>query len=208
MKQGTAEMAGRSGTALFVRRPILALGPQRADRDRRPRRPSGRRGARAAERRPPVVISVTTDFPAPRPRPSTRRSPSRIEGAVGRVAGVQSISSNSRFGRSRVTLEFSEAPISTWPRPTCATPWRASQTLCPTAPRSRASSRPTATPARDADRRHLGHAVAAGPDAPRRRGVARTGSSPSRAWRTCRSTATARPSSASTSTLWNWRAGG
>src|SRR5699024_11036596 len=33
----------------------------------------------------------------------------RIEGAVGRVSGVRRISSNSRFGRSRVTVEFNDS---------------------------------------------------------------------------------------------------
>jgi HAE1 family hydrophobic/amphiphilic exporter-1 len=54
------------------------------------------------------VITVTTEFPGASPETVDQEITSRIEGAVGRVAGVRSISSNSRFGRSRVTLEFAE----------------------------------------------------------------------------------------------------
>jgi hydrophobic/amphiphilic exporter-1 (mainly G- bacteria), HAE1 family len=107
MKQGTAETAGRSGTALFVRRPILALVLSALIVI------AGLASLLGVEVRelPNVdrpVISVTTDFPGASPETVDQEVTSRIEGAVGRVAGVQSISSNSRFGRSRVTLEFSE----------------------------------------------------------------------------------------------------
>ncbi len=97
-----------SGTALFVRRPILAfvlsalivIG--------------GLAGFFGIEVRelPNVdrpVVSVTTDFEGASPETVDQEVTGRIEGAVGRVAGVRSISSNSRFGRSRVTLEFQES---------------------------------------------------------------------------------------------------
>ncbi|MEQ8367594.1 MAG: efflux RND transporter permease subunit [Roseicyclus sp.] len=107
MKQPTAEMAGRSGTALFVRRPILAFVLSALITI------AGLASLLGVEVRelPNVdrpVITVTTDFPGASPETVDQEITSRIEGAVGRVAGVISISSNSRFGRSRVTLEFAE----------------------------------------------------------------------------------------------------
>jgi hydrophobic/amphiphilic exporter-1 (mainly G- bacteria), HAE1 family len=105
MKQATAEMAGRSGTALFVRRPILAMVLSALIVI------AGIASLFGVEVRelPNVdrpVITVTTEFPGASPETVDQEITSRIEGAVGRVAGVRSISSNSRFGRSRVTLEF------------------------------------------------------------------------------------------------------
>jgi HAE1 family hydrophobic/amphiphilic exporter-1 len=107
MKHATAELAGRSGTALFVRRPILALVLSALIVL------AGIASLFGVEVRelPNVdrpVITVTTDFPGASPETVDQEITSRIEGAVGRVAGVRSISSNSRFGRSRVTLEFAE----------------------------------------------------------------------------------------------------
>ena len=107
MKQTTAEMAGRSGTALFVRRPILAFVLSALIII------AGLASLFGVEVRelPNVdrpVISVTTEFAGASPETVDQEITSRIEGAVGRVAGVRSISSNSRFGRSRVTLEFAE----------------------------------------------------------------------------------------------------
>lgn len=107
MKQATAERAGQSGTALFVRRPILALVLSALIVI------AGLASLLGVEVRelPNVdrpVISITTDFAGASPETVDQEVTSRIEGAVGRVAGVRSISSNSRFGRSRVTLEFAE----------------------------------------------------------------------------------------------------
>jgi HAE1 family hydrophobic/amphiphilic exporter-1 len=107
MKQATAERAGQSGTALFVRRPILAFVLSALIVI------AGLASLLGVEVRelPNVdrpVITVTTDFPGAAPETVDQEVTSRIEGAVGRVAGVRSISSNSRFGRSRVTLEFTE----------------------------------------------------------------------------------------------------
>ena len=97
--------AGRSGTALFVRRPILAFVLSALIVI------AGLAGLFAAEIRelPNVdrpVITVTTQFGGAGPETIDREVTSRIEGAVGRVSGVQSISSSSRFGRSQVVAEF------------------------------------------------------------------------------------------------------
>ncbi len=74
MKQTTAELAGRSGTALFVRRPILAFVLSALIVI------AGLASLFGVEVRelPDVdrpVISVTTDFPGARPKPSIRKSP-------------------------------------------------------------------------------------------------------------------------------------
>lgn len=105
MKQQTAEKAGYSGTALFVRRPILAFVLSALIII------AGLASLFGVEVRelPNVdrpVISVSTSFPGAAPETVDQEVTSRIEGAVGRVAGVRSISSTSRFGSSRVTLEF------------------------------------------------------------------------------------------------------
>ena len=98
----------RSGIALFVRRPILAFVFSALIVI------AGLAGLFAVEVRelPNVdrpVITVTTQFSGAGPESIDREVTSRIEGAVGRVAGVQSISSESRFGRSRVVAEFSDS---------------------------------------------------------------------------------------------------
>ncbi|MBN2759627.1 MAG: efflux RND transporter permease subunit [Rhodobacteraceae bacterium] len=106
--QDNAERLGSSGTALFVRRPILAFVLSALILI------AGLASLLGVEVRelPNVsrpVITVTTEFGGASPETVDQEITSRVEGAVGRVAGVQSISSNSRFGRSRVTLEFSES---------------------------------------------------------------------------------------------------
>ncbi|MGI9400594.1 MAG: efflux RND transporter permease subunit [Rhizobiaceae bacterium] len=55
------------------------------------------------------IVSVYTDFSGAAPETIDREITARIEGAAGRVAGVRSISSSSSFGRSRVTIEFTES---------------------------------------------------------------------------------------------------
>jgi HAE1 family hydrophobic/amphiphilic exporter-1 len=95
------------GTALFVRRPILALVLNALIVL------AGLAGLYAAEVRelPDVdrpVITVTTYFQGASPETVDQELTGRIEGAVGRVSGIRSISSNSRYGRSRVTLEFND----------------------------------------------------------------------------------------------------
>jgi HAE1 family hydrophobic/amphiphilic exporter-1 len=100
--------AGKSGTALFVRRPILAFVLSALVVI------AGLAGIFAVEVRelPNVdrpVITVTTQFNGAGPETIDREVTSRIEGAVGRVSGVQSLSSSSSFGRSRVVAEFSDS---------------------------------------------------------------------------------------------------
>ena len=98
----------QSGIALFVRRPILAFVFSALIVI------AGLAALFAVEVRelPNVdrpVVTVTTNFSGAGPESVDREVTSRIEGAVGRVAGVQSISSSSNFGRSRVVAEFSDA---------------------------------------------------------------------------------------------------
>ena len=98
----------QSGIALFVRRPILAFVFSALIVI------AGLAALVAVEVRelPNVdrpVITVTTQFRGAGPEAVDREVTSRIEGAMGRVAGVQSISSTSRFGRSQVVAEFSDA---------------------------------------------------------------------------------------------------
>lgn len=97
----------QSGIALFVRRPILAFVFSALIVI------AGLAALFAVEVRelPNVdrpVVTVTTNFSGAGPESVDREVTSRIEGAVGRVAGVQSISSSSNFGRSRVVAEFSD----------------------------------------------------------------------------------------------------
>jgi HAE1 family hydrophobic/amphiphilic exporter-1 len=95
------------GTALFVRRPILAFVLNALIVI------AGIAALYGVEIRelPDVdrpVITVTTDFTGASAETVDQEITSRIEGAVGRVAGVRTISSSSSFGRSRVTLEFED----------------------------------------------------------------------------------------------------
>ncbi|MDO8881647.1 efflux RND transporter permease subunit, partial [Pseudotabrizicola sp.] len=95
-------------TALFVRRPILAFvlnalivigglaGLLGADVRELP-----------AVDRP--VVSISTSYSGAAPETIDREVTAVIEGAAGRVAGVKSISSSSRFGSSRVTVEFNDS---------------------------------------------------------------------------------------------------
>jgi HAE1 family hydrophobic/amphiphilic exporter-1 len=103
-----SDAAAGSGPALFVRRPILAFVLSALIVL------SGLAGLFGVEVRelPNVdrpVVTITTEFPGASPESVDQEVTGRIEGAVGRVAGVRSISSNSRFGRSRVTLEFQDS---------------------------------------------------------------------------------------------------
>ncbi|MDA0222561.1 MAG: efflux RND transporter permease subunit [Proteobacteria bacterium] len=96
-----------SGTALFVRRPILAIVLNSLIVM------AGIAGLFGAEIRelPNVdrpVVTITTPFPGASPETVDQELTGRIEGAVGRVSGVRTISSNSRYARSRVTVEFQE----------------------------------------------------------------------------------------------------
>ncbi|ARE41809.1 RND multidrug efflux transporter [Rhodovulum sp. P5] len=107
LEQATRAAEG-GGPALFVRRPILALVVSALIVL------AGFAALFGVEIRelPNVdrpVVTVTTRFPGAAPETIDQEITGRIEGAVGRVAGIRSISSNSRFGRSRVTLEFAES---------------------------------------------------------------------------------------------------
>ncbi len=95
-------------TALFVRRPVLALVVNLLIVV------AGLAAFRGVEIRelPEVdspVVTVSTTFAGAAPETMDREVTARIEGAAGRVPGVRSISSSSRVGRSDVTVEFSEA---------------------------------------------------------------------------------------------------
>ncbi len=92
-------------TALFIRRPILAFVLNALIVI------AGLAGLLAADVRelPDVdrpVVTVSTSYPGAAPETIDRELTAVIEGAAGRVAGVKSISSSSRFGSSRVTVEF------------------------------------------------------------------------------------------------------
>jgi len=94
-----------SGTALFVRRPVLAFVLNALIVL------AGLAGLYAVEVRelPDVdspVVSITTTFGGASPETVDREVTAVLEGAASRVNGVKSISSASRFGLSRVTVEF------------------------------------------------------------------------------------------------------
>jgi HAE1 family hydrophobic/amphiphilic exporter-1 len=94
--------------ALFVRRPVLALVINLLIVV------AGLAAFRGVEVRelPEVdspVITISTDFAGAAPETIDRELTARIEGAAARVPGVRSLSSSSRFGRSEVTVEFTEA---------------------------------------------------------------------------------------------------
>ena len=97
--------AGTHGTALFIRRPILAFVVNALIVI------GGLAGFLGADVRelPDVdrpVVSVSTSYPGATPETIDREVTAVVEGAVSRIAGVKSISSSSRFGSSRVTVEF------------------------------------------------------------------------------------------------------
>ncbi|MFB2550792.1 efflux RND transporter permease subunit [Ensifer soli] len=95
-------------TALFIRRPIFALVINTLIVV------AGLAAFNGVEVRelPQVdqpVVSVTTDFDGAAPETVDRELTSTIEGAVSRVQGITSISSQSSYARSRVTLQFSDS---------------------------------------------------------------------------------------------------
>lgn len=103
----TIEKLAPGGTAIFIRRPVLALVINLLIVV------AGLAGLYGGEVRelPDVdrpVISVRTDYSGASPETIDRELTAVIEGAVARVSGVSSISSDSSFGRSRVTIEFSD----------------------------------------------------------------------------------------------------
>lgn len=107
MKNPSNPAPTTAGTALFVRRPILAFVLNALIVI------AGLAALFGVEVRelPDVdrpVVTVTTRFSGASPETVDQELTGRIEGAVGRVSGVRTISSESRYGRSRVTLEFSD----------------------------------------------------------------------------------------------------
>lgn len=95
-------------TALMVRRPVLAVVISMLIVV------AGLAGLYGAEVRelPDVdrpVITIRSDFAGAAPETVDRELTAVVEGAVARVAGVESISSTSNLGRSRVTVEFSDS---------------------------------------------------------------------------------------------------
>jgi HAE1 family hydrophobic/amphiphilic exporter-1 len=101
----TVPANARQRTALFIRRPILAFVLNALIVL------AGLAGLLGADVRelPDVdrpVVTVSTSYSGAAPETIDREVTAVIEGAAGRVAGVKSISSSSRFGSSRVTVEF------------------------------------------------------------------------------------------------------
>jgi HAE1 family hydrophobic/amphiphilic exporter-1 len=102
-----SEQSGRSFTALFVRRPVLAavLNTLLVV--------AGLAALAGIEIRelPDVdqpVITVSTDYDGASAETMDQEVTRIIEGAVARVSGLNSMSSRSSFGESRTTLEFSD----------------------------------------------------------------------------------------------------
>ncbi|TCL93879.1 HAE1 family hydrophobic/amphiphilic exporter-1 [Rhizobium sp. PP-WC-2G-219] len=104
-KTGAGGSAGF--TALFIRRPILALVVNTLIIV------AGLAALNGVEIRelPEVdqpVVSVNTRFEGAAPETVDRELTSVIEGAVSRVQGIKDISSTSQYAQSRVTLQFSD----------------------------------------------------------------------------------------------------
>ena len=102
---GDDRALAHSGTALFIRRPILAFVLNAMILLAGLAALFGANVRELPEVDTPV-ITVTTDFDGASPETIDQELTDRIEGAASRVPGVRSISSVSRFGQSRVTVEF------------------------------------------------------------------------------------------------------
>ena len=103
----TAPSQTPGGIAVFVRRPILAFVISALILI------AGLASLLGAEIRelPNVdrpVVTVTTTFRGASPEAVDQEITGRIENAVSRVSGIKSMSASSRFGRSRITIEFRE----------------------------------------------------------------------------------------------------
>ncbi|WP_371929538.1 efflux RND transporter permease subunit [Phyllobacterium sp. 21LDTY02-6] len=101
------EKADASFTALFIRRPVMALVLNALIVV------AGLAAYYGVDVRelPDVdrpVVTVSTIFESAAAETVDRELTSAIEGAVSRVSGVKSISSSSSFGQSRVTVEFND----------------------------------------------------------------------------------------------------
>ncbi|MDH4441486.1 MAG: efflux RND transporter permease subunit, partial [Rhizobium sp.] len=106
--ENPSEQSGRSFTALFVRRPVLAavLNTLLVV--------AGLAALAGIEVRelPDVdqpVITVSTDYDGASAQTMDQEVTRVIEGAVARVSGLKSLSSRSQFGSSRTTLEFNDS---------------------------------------------------------------------------------------------------
>ncbi|GGE19672.1 multidrug transporter AcrB [Aureimonas endophytica] len=106
---GSAKPDGLTAfTSLFIRRPVLTIVLNLLIVV------AGLASLRAVEVRelPNVdrpVITVSIDFEGAAPETVDRQITSEVESAVARVSGIASVSSASRFGQSRVTIEFTSA---------------------------------------------------------------------------------------------------
>lgn len=103
-----AQSAGEGITAIFVRRPVLALVLSLLIVV------AGFAAIAGIEIRelPAVdspIVTITTTYSGASPETIDREVTAIIESAAGRVPGVKSISSSSSFGRSRVTVELLES---------------------------------------------------------------------------------------------------
>lgn len=92
-------------TAIFIRRPVLALVVSALIVV------AGFAGLLGVDVRelPAVdrpVITISTSYPGASPETIDREVTALIEGGVARVSGINSVSSSSSFGRSRIVLEF------------------------------------------------------------------------------------------------------
>ena len=103
-----AQRRGEGFTAVFVRRPVLALVVNLLIIVAGLAALLGAEVRELPETDNPV-ITVRTDFAGAAPETIDRELTARIEGAAGRVPGVKALSSTSTFGRSSVTVEFTEA---------------------------------------------------------------------------------------------------
>ena len=95
-------------TSLFIRRPVLTIVLNLLIVV------AGLASLRAIEVRelPNIdrpVITVSIDFEGAAPEAVDRQITSEVESAVARVSGIAAVSSSSRFGSSRVTIEFTES---------------------------------------------------------------------------------------------------
>lgn len=109
MSQSAAKPDGLTAfTSLFIRRPVLTIVLNLLIVV------AGLASLNAVEIRelPNVdrpVITVSVDFTGASPETVDRQLTSEIESAVARVSGIASVSSSSRFGSSRVTIEFTDS---------------------------------------------------------------------------------------------------
>lgn len=107
MSGGPGPETGRAGpTALFIRRPVLAVVLNLLIVIAGLAALSGVEVRELPDVDQPVV-TVTTEYKGAAPETIDTQITSVLESAVSRVQGVVSISSQSSYGRSRITIEFS-----------------------------------------------------------------------------------------------------